>query len=545
REPVILHGGVEWQSMSMSPMELDFLGSDTKTDKDIAGIFFNFPVYLLGLDDATFANQAEAKHYLYTDIIFPLWDMFVDDLNSWLTPRYGGYLDYDREDVETIQERIQAAKAQASDRAQAEFTGGTATFAEAREIQGKATLPVKDFMLIQGIPVHVQDLDDYIAALSGKTINPPPPPPLMLPHPAPAPATTVTELPPGKDDASDTSPDDANDAKPLPDDKALPLQRLSPLALPRYITRTKVLDLRTAAQKQAYLKTVEDRRAKWETEATTRLQDYFAGEQKTVLAALERTSDAQGAAGVAEHALTVAGQAGTLKHLLVKLYQDVGTDAGNQVLGELKGQRGAPARKDTADTTQQYLNLFGPNVLIYLLQLSSLKVTQITETTRAEIQSALADGVAAGESMPELAKRIENLYLVEIIPNRSMRIAQTEVVAADNYGSQEAAKQSGLPLRKVFLATNDSHTRPTHAAANGQKVGIDEAFDVGGAKMMYAGDASMGAPAKEIVGCRCTQFYERIEAGSEEEPAKTLPPAQLPERAVSRERYRELLRVRS
>src|SRR5439155_507191 len=120
REPVILHGGVEWQSMSMTPMELDFLSSDEKTDRDIAGIFFNFPTFLLGLADATFANQSEAKHYLYTDIIFPIWDMFVDDLNSWLTPRYGGYLDYDREDVETIQERIQAAKAQASDRAMAE-----------------------------------------------------------------------------------------------------------------------------------------------------------------------------------------------------------------------------------------------------------------------------------------------------------------------------------------------------------------------------------------------------------------------------------------
>lgn len=188
REPVILHGGVQWQNMSMSPLELDFLNSDNKTDRDIAGIFFNFPVYLLGLADATFANQAEAKHYLYTDIIFPIWDMFVDDLNAWLTPRYGGYLDYDREDVETIQERIQAAKAQASDRAKAEFTGGTATFQEARKIQGKAALPVKDFVLVNKIPVHVDDLDKYVAALSGEVIKPPTPaslpsPQLALPPP--------------------------------------------------------------------------------------------------------------------------------------------------------------------------------------------------------------------------------------------------------------------------------------------------------------------------------------------------------------------------
>jgi HK97 family phage portal protein len=183
REPVVLHGGVEWQNMSMTPMELDFLASDAKTDRDIAGVFFNFPVYLLGLADTTFNNQAEAKHYLYTDIIFPLWDAFVDDLNSWLTPRYGGHLDYDKDDVETIQERIQAAKAQASDRAKAEFAGGTATFQEARVIQGKPALPVKDFVMLNHQPVHISDMDAYVQAQMRNAIKP---------------STSVPALPMGK-----------------------------------------------------------------------------------------------------------------------------------------------------------------------------------------------------------------------------------------------------------------------------------------------------------------------------------------------------------
>jgi HK97 family phage portal protein len=188
-ETAILHGGVKWQSMSMSPYELDWLESDTKGDRDIAGIFFNFPLFLLGLADSTYSNQEEARYALYTEIEFPLLDMFQDSLNMWLTPRYGGFLGYDQEDVEAIQRRLQEAKAQASDRAAAEFTGGTTTFLEAREIQDRPKINVKDFVMLNQVPVHVDDLDDYIAAMSGKVINPPEPPPML-----PPPKTTVTEV---------------------------------------------------------------------------------------------------------------------------------------------------------------------------------------------------------------------------------------------------------------------------------------------------------------------------------------------------------------
>jgi len=206
-ETAILHGGVKWQSMSMSPMELDWLESDTKSDRDIAGIFFNFPLFLLGMTDSTYNNQEEARYALYTDILFPMLDMFQDSLNIWLTPRYGGYLAYDQDDVEAIQRRLQEAKAQASDRATAEFIASTTTFFEAREIQGRPKLPVKDFLLINQIPVHIEDLDDYIAAMSGKTINPPPPPPQL-----PPPTTTVTEVPDDNTDPLDDSNSNGNNA---------------------------------------------------------------------------------------------------------------------------------------------------------------------------------------------------------------------------------------------------------------------------------------------------------------------------------------------
>src|SRR5260221_636204 len=120
-ETAIPQGGVKWQSMSMSPYELDWLASDNKSDRDIAGIFFNFPLFLLGLADSTYSNQEEARYALYTEIELPLLDMFEGSLNMWLTPRYGGYLGYDPKDIEAIQRRLQEAQGLASGTAPAEF----------------------------------------------------------------------------------------------------------------------------------------------------------------------------------------------------------------------------------------------------------------------------------------------------------------------------------------------------------------------------------------------------------------------------------------
>lgn len=538
-ETAILHGGVKWQSMSMSPYELDWLESDTKGDRDIAGIFFNFPTFLLGLADATFDNQDAAKRFLYTDIVFPIMDMFEDSLNMWLTPRYGGYLGYDRDDVETIADQIKAAKAADSDRAQTEFTAGTTTFFEAREIQGKEKLPVKDFVMIGQVPVHVEDLDEYIAAMAGKTITPPPPPPQfhMLPQGTPDNSTTVTEVP------NDENADDTTDEPKKP-------QKL--ITAPMLY---KVIDLNTAEDKAAYFKSVESQRAKWESVIQKRLEGYFKDEHKTISAAIQRGLSEDAASSV-EHALSVLEQQGTLKQLIVSLYQDVGEDAGASVLKDLKRHERPLETKDNgiAPLDSPFnldLNLHAPDVLQYLLKMATTKASQIDDTTLAQIQSELEDGVQAGESLTQLSQRIDGLYSTSIIPIRGKTIAQTEVPAAFNYGSHEAAKASDLSLNKVWLSTNDSHTRPDHREADGQTVGMDEAFDVGGSQLMYPGDSSLGADAGEIVNCRCTQYYERVPGSSLDD----LPDDQmsrvfvnyvksLPQHAISREQYRELLRAR-
>ena len=71
----------------------------------------------------------------------------------------------------------------------------------------------------------------------------------------------------------------------------------------------------------------------------------------------------------------------------------------------------------------------------------------------------------------------------------------------------EVAEQIGIPLEKEWLARRDGVTRDTHLIADGQRVNKVANFKVGGYNMRYPADSSQGAPAGEIVNCRCTVIY--------------------------------------
>ena len=97
-------------------------------------------------------------------------------------------------------------------------------------------------------------------------------------------------------------------------------------------------------------------------------------------------------------------------------------------------------------------------------------------------------------------------YIRDLIPSfsdaRAGLIARTETHGAANFGANAAAKETGLPLKREWISAEDSRTRSSHDAANGQIVGMDEPFTVGGARLDYPGDPS--GPADETINCRCS-----------------------------------------
>lgn len=87
---------------------------------------------------------------------------------------------------------------------------------------------------------------------------------------------------------------------------------------------------------------------------------------------------------------------------------------------------------------------------------------------------------------------------------RAQRIARTETIPALNAGKLDAWRRSEVVVGKRWRNAKDSRSRPAHAAADGQVRLLEEAFDVGGEKLMHPGDSSLGASAGNIIQCRCT-----------------------------------------
>jgi uncharacterized protein with gpF-like domain len=128
------------------------------------------------------------------------------------------------------------------------------------------------------------------------------------------------------------------------------------------------------------------------------------------------------------------------------------------------------------------------------------RITAVAETTRSQIIRAVAKGFADGLGQSGVAG-----YVRDLVPSfsfsRSALIARTETHGAANYGANVAAKETGLDLKREWISAEDERTRESHAIANGQIVGMDQPFDIGGSALSFPGDPA--GPAAETINCRC------------------------------------------
>jgi HK97 family phage portal protein len=119
--PMLLEGGLSWQSLSLSPADMDFATLKAAAARDIA-LAFGVPPMLLGLPgDSTYANYREANRALWRLTLLPLADKLLgalaEGLGSWFPPNARGTnlaIDLDRvpalaEDRERLWAQVSAA----------------------------------------------------------------------------------------------------------------------------------------------------------------------------------------------------------------------------------------------------------------------------------------------------------------------------------------------------------------------------------------------------------------------------------------------------
>jgi HK97 family phage portal protein len=90
--PMVLEGGLEWQSMSHSPADLDFANTRDVAAREIA-LAFGVPPMLLGIPgDNTYSNYAVANLAFWRQTVLPLVARTAAQLTRWLAPKFGDSL---------------------------------------------------------------------------------------------------------------------------------------------------------------------------------------------------------------------------------------------------------------------------------------------------------------------------------------------------------------------------------------------------------------------------------------------------------------------
>lgn len=143
------------------------------------------------------------------------------------------------------------------------------------------------------------------------------------------------------------------------------------------------------------------------------------------------------------------------------------------------------------------------------------KITMISSTTLDQVKKITVkistQAVIDGYGQAEISKMIRSEVRAvggALSNSRASVIARTETHAASQAANDLSAKDSGLSLEKIWIASDTDRTRETHSEASGQSVGLNEDFEVGGESMSCPGDPS--GSAENVINCRCVLGHRVI-----------------------------------
>lgn len=128
----------------------------------------------------------------------------------------------------------------------------------------------------------------------------------------------------------------------------------------------------------------------------------------------------------------------------------------------------------------------------------SIKISESIVSSTCDIyKDSFKEAKEQHKQFKEMAQLIASeLYKKEVV------ISRNEMLSICSLATFESLMQLGYEY-KQWCSVKDGKTRKSHIAADGQLRKLDEPFTVGGCKMMFPQDDSLGASLSEIINCRC------------------------------------------
>lgn len=469
--PMLLEGGLEWQPMGFSPVDMNFIQSKSVSGQDIA-IAFGVPGEMLGLGTKTFANYKEARLSFYEETILPIMDFVQTELNNWLTPRFGEniFLEYDKDDIEALTEKRDQKYTSLQNT-------NWLTINEKREAVGYEPIEGWDVLVINNQAVESPD-----ELTSGSNFSNP-----QQPNPV-------------QDNQEDQSSESSNTD---------PVEPEPPIEEAGH-------DFRGVEIKQVNLINSNEKQKAWR-KLNRKRDTYLSSFSKDLkedlleLSVKMREAAQDKPPKLAEYAMlkSIDEYMPTVQKTLERHIKYVVEDFGNDFFKQYK--------ETSLNIETKKLKTWDYWAKDYITKRSGRAVSEIQGTTTKKVQSVVRKlteaAVIEGASDYDMAKDLEE-YFDGLSKSRARLIARTETGMASNSATLEAAKSLKIPgMTKEWVSVQDERTRDgqpdteaNHLDMNGVRVPIDEKFTVPpDADMEGPGDEAGGA--SQVCNCRCVLVF--------------------------------------
>jgi HK97 family phage portal protein len=477
--PWVLGAGANWQQMSMTPKDIDFIESRKFTANEICSIFQVPPPMIGILDKANYNNIETARKIFWLDTIVPLLEDIKDSFNLSLTPEFGAGLElsYDISNVNALQESTADKITQAKD---------------------LWAMGVPFNMINQKLELGFDDIDGGDQGFLGSGLQP-------------LSALAVTDLgnqhkldnpelvtKPIENGALSTDPENQ---KPTPPQDGQTGAEDSPKA----VAHTKVpvtknnkksnaykgINLKTAEQKDMYADEIHKIRARWITEMKARSADLFEKEAQLV------------AKDPKAYKKIIKSHEKEWQAMFKDIYQAITVDIGKDHYDSLHKCYTPRFYKDDQDWFDPYTEIIEQ----YILTVAGTKVAWVSDWTRQVIGALVMENEQQDGTMDDLAKAIQAEY-GEFSRYRAFRIARTETQNALGFAQYQAGHQAqeklGVQLMGEWWTSLDDRVRQSHQELHGEKRPLGEAFSNG---LTFAGQYENDKGGHNNINCRCVILH--------------------------------------
>lgn len=477
RSPAFTPWDAKVQKLTDSVREMDFVDS-RKYLRDICNQHFSLPPELMGILENSNRSTIDSAYYLFTkNAVMPRIKRLCQIITRQLVAQFDKTLVLAPKNIVPQDESFALQKANTM------VLNGTLMADEARALVDIDPLPSSKGQVFVGLPAS-----NRVPLATSDQPKPAPTMPFAPGGPAPAKPQNQTTEEPATPPAAPGAPE--------PDKtKSVNLRKI-----------TKLLGLSTKGSFTTLEKSLHwkmaDLGAKSKEAAFVQACDKFSKAKK---AAFLKTFNAQVKAGVLPKgagvaATTVALGSSSDTELLKALtpaWKDALEHGASLGAGILASARKAFHKAGVTVTRDQVSSILTKK----LAEFGFEKAESINDTTRDALESSIASGVDADESIDDLRARITNVFdALGEGGYRADAIARTETMGSVNMGQFVQYSAEGVK-NKEWLATDDTFTRDAHAD-DIPDVGMDEPFIVGGEEMQFPGDPN--GSAANVVNCRCT-----------------------------------------